>query len=322
MNTLARLAILAASALPASMASAAIVDNGTIQLGIDTLGQLNVSDPTNPSATGLTVTGLRDLRTNYEATADGCLCEGWGAGIGETGENGFANNAYGTSNLTSVSFTSDATSATSVVDVGSEIRVTHTFAPATETNNLYRVHVTMENISGGDIADLRYTRAMDWDIEPTAFDEFVTIGGTAAASNVLYADDNGFTTGNPFDHPGAIFASGDQVDTGPGDHGARFDFGFGQLLVGDSFSFDIFYGAAPTEVAALNSLNAVGAEVYSLGQSVNDMGGDTRGYSTFIFGFSGVGGHVVPPVPVPASAFLLLGGLGMLGRLRRGRKSV
>jgi type IV pilus assembly protein PilY1 len=263
------------------------------------------------------------MASNYEATADGCICEAWGVGIGGTPESGYVSNNYGTSNLALVSFASTASTATSVSEMGTSLRVTHEFT-ASASDSLYKVHVTIENISGADIADLRYTRSMDWDIEPTAFSEYTTIGGTAAASAVLYADDNGFTTGNPFEPIFSLIASGDFVDSGAYDHGARFNFGFGALLADASMSFDIFYGAAYGEAAAYNALNAVGAEVYSFGQSNQNMDGTATGQPTFIFGFAGVGGTVIPPseVPVPAAAWLLIGGLGMLGGLRRRRRSV
>lgn len=313
-------ALLLSTGLPV-MANAAILDNGTIQLGVNAGGQLNTYNDDLSD-----YIGLQDKRTGHEATSPGCPCEGWGVGYADAGgsaiDSGFANENFGgLNNLSQVSFVSDATSATSVTQLGSALRITHAFAPASETSNLFRVTVTVENISGADIADLRYTRAMDWDVEPTAFSEFVTIGGTAAASNVLYADDNGFISADPFGGRSAIVASGDQVDSGPSDHGAAFDFGFGTLLAGGSQSFEIFYGAALDETSALASLAAVGAEVYSFGQSVNDQNGGTTGYSTFIFGFAGVGGDPVAPVPVPASALLLLGGLGLLGGLRSRRKS-
>jgi type IV pilus assembly protein PilY1 len=295
---------------------AAVIDNGTIQLGVDDYGQLNV-----PNATSTDTIGLTDLRTGHESTSPGCLCEGWSVGIAGTGEFGGANNAIGVTNLTTVSFTSDATSATSVVDMGTSLRVTHAFSPAPETDDLYRVTVTIENISGAIVDDLRYRRMMDWDVEPTAFNEYVTIGGTAAATAVLFASNNGFSGLDLFDGGTDIGFTGDFTDAGPRDHGALFDFGFGALGIDESFTFEIFYGASLTEAGAFTALNAVGAEVYSLGQSVFDQNGGTPGYSTFIFGFAGVGGIVVPPpIPLPGSAVLLLGGIGLLGGLRLRRR--
>src|SRR5262245_46646006 len=148
----------------------AIIDNGTVQLGVDRLGQLNIGGGT-PSLQGNTVVGLRFLPTTAEATADGCLCEGWGVAIASTGETGFANNAAGIGGLASVSFTSTASTAVSTVAT-TNLLVTHDFHPSASPN-LYAVDVTITNSGGvvgdGSATDLRYRRLMDWDIEPTAF---------------------------------------------------------------------------------------------------------------------------------------------------------
>lgn len=307
--------------LPFSAQAASVIDNGIISLGVDDLGQLNFA--------GI---GLKYLPNNHESTIQGCPCEGWGVGIGETMQSGYANNATGIDGLTLQSFTGTSSSAVSIVTVnGTDLRVTHNFAPATETSNLYRVAVTIENNGTTDIADLRYTRTFDWDVDPTPFSEYVTIQGTTTTPSVLYADDNGFSNSNPFADRTAILFMGDAIDQGPADHGSNFDFGFGALLAGDSYTFDIFYGAASTEVEILAALGEVGAEVYSLGQSSGDpLGLGTDGFgnptTTFAFGFRGVGGKVIVPdptpstVPVPASGLLLLAGLGAFG-VRRKKKA-
>ena len=323
MDYLKWLAVASLAATPSIGLAASIIDNGTIQLGVDDLGQLNIYTGSVPSLGGTLPTGLRDMRTGWEATAPGCLCEGWGVGIGETAEAGWAGNASGVSNITGVSFASTPSTATSVTDMGTSLRVTHAFAPSV-TADLYEVKVTILNTSGVDIADLRYTRFMDWDIEPTPFSEYVTIGGTAAATAVLYAGDDGFVSGDPFASRGPLVpgAEGDFDDSGPADHGAVFDFGFGVLLAGDSKMFSIFYGASENETEAFNALIAVNAEVYSFGQSSDNINGRTSDRSTFIFGFSFVGGVTPPPpIPLPASALLLFGKLAMLAGLRARRKA-
>lgn len=300
-------------------AAGAIISNGVIQLGVNNTASLNVpGGEVSTGTAGTTVVGLRYQPTGGEATAPGCLCEGWGVADGQTGVTGWANEAQGgSSNLAVESFSANDTEATSVVRVGSTFRVTHHFKPSTRTDKLYEVEVTIENISGSTIQDLRYTRAMDWDISPNTFSEYVTIQGAASATKLRYADDNGFASTDPLGNRGPLIASGDFVDLGPADHGALFDFEFGELAVGGSHTFTILYGAAGNESDALQALGAVRAELYSFGQSDWDGTGDYRSDSgapngshgastgephTFIFGFAGVGGDPIINTPPIANA--------------------
>ena len=220
----------------------AVISNGTVQLGVDDAGQLNF----DTGAEG--IRGVTYVPTGNDGTRAGCLCEGWGAGSGTPAASGVANNDNGVT-VAPVSFTATATTATSVADVaataptatsaagvGTTLRVTHEYVPSPSTPNLYEVKITLENVSGGPLQDLRYERIMDWDVEPTAFSEFVTIqrGSTPApAGNLIYSDDNGFSDNDPFTGDGPIDATtvnADYTDKGPADHGARFTFGFGDLL--------------------------------------------------------------------------------------------
>lgn len=321
-------ALSAAGLLGASGASAqAVISNGTVGLGVDRAGQLNI-ESRNPSAGGTTVYGLRDVATNREGTAQGCLCEGWGAAIAGTGTSVFANNASGSS-FTPVTFASTATTATSTVtSVGGALTVTHNFLPSI-SQYLYQVNVSITNTSGAAFTGATlYRRVMDWDIEPTAFNEYSTIQGSVGATNVAYTSNNGFAGGDPLSSRTAgapsPLVTGDFVDIGPDDQGALFDFTFGPLAAGATQTLSIFYGAAPTEALALGALGAVGAEVYSFGQASTDRTGGAA--TTFIFGFAGVGGTALPDptsaVPEPASWAMMVFGFGAVGgALRRGKKS-
>lgn len=294
--------------IAATAQAAAVISNGTIELGVDDFGQLNI--PGSASAQGTPFVGLRFVPTNNDGTSPGCLCEGWGVADSLSGVAVFANNSAGNVGIGTSSFTSTPDSATAIVfDSSGTFKVTHEYVPDPATPFLYRTNVTVENIGSADV-DLRYRRLMDWDIEPTAFSEFVTIQGTATASNVLFASNNGFANSNPLSGPSSIAGlTGDFVDQGPLDHGALFDFGFGTLAPGSSFSFTTFYGAAPNRDEAIAALGAVGAEVFSLARANN---GDLSGApNTFIFGFKGVGG--VPVIPTPALVpGVIAFGLGVL----------
>lgn len=292
--------ILGLVAVPGQARADGIIGTGSVFLGVNDLGHLNTEDTIgvtiNSGFTGLTFGPIGD------ATSPGCLCEGWGAA--GSGISGFANEALGTGGLTLSSFTTDATPAAAGTFATSV--VTLTGLPALMVTQAYTIaipgvlfedKVTITNTGAVTITDVRYTRVMDWDVPPTEFSEFVTIDGTAATA-LLFSSNNGFATADPLDLGGRvdIFGCGitvDFADCGPSDHGALFDFGFGDLAPGASIEFSIFYGAAETETAALAAVVAAAIELHSFGQS-NTADGPTLGTpGTFIFGFKGVGG--TPP---------------------------
>jgi hypothetical protein len=275
-----------------------MINNGIVQLGINNQGHLNVPGGLPSSGSGTTIVGLRFLPTGAEATAPGCLCEGWGVADSISGVRGFANvSTDGVRNITLLDYSSTATTAVSKVQIGSTFRVTHDYHPSFSPN-LYEAKVTIENISNSNV-DVRYRRVMDWDIEPTPFSEFVTlvtIQGSTKAANVLFSSDNGFASADPLSGPSSILFSGDAQDSGPADHGALFDFGFGNVAPGNTVSFNIYYGAAPTEAEALTALATIRAEVFSFGQP-NTPEGPTLGKpNTFMFAFANVGGGPIIPL--------------------------
>jgi hypothetical protein len=268
--------------------NSAIINNGVIQLGVNDEGDLNVGGGTPSSGTGTTIVGLRYMPTKADAISPGCPCEGWGVADKTTQISGWANRDYGGAHgMTLVSFTSDSTSATSIVKISNTLQVTHFYHPSASPN-LYQVDVSIKNI-GSTPAELLYRRTMDWDVEPTAFDEFVTVN-TGTANNIIFTSDDGFAYSNPLSGPSDIGHTGSFTDAGPDDHGALFDFNFGTLSPGETKEFKLFYGAAADESEAKAALATIGAEAYSLGKP-NTPDGKTLGKpNTFIFAATGVGG--------------------------------
>jgi len=300
----------------------------TIALGVNNEGHLNTADPngvTFPVNSYYTGLAYKDASGNWQdATAPGCYCEGWGvsASTSSGSVSGYANVSSdgGANNLTAGAIVTDAGAGTgSYINTTASLTstpgltVTHAYSLADNTSNLFKSVVTISNTTGETINDVKYVRVMDWDVPPTEFNEYVTILGTSTTTLLEKSHNNGFNTANPLNDYGQISAycgvDVDFVDCGAADHGAYFRFNFGSLADGESYDFTIFYGAATSEALADAAVSAEDIELYSYGQQSGDPSTGTP--ATFIFGFSGVGGTPVNPVPEPAS--LILMGLGLLG---------
>ena len=313
---LALSATITAQPAMAQEVSSVVIDNGTIQLGINVFGTL-----VTPGEIGLVY-----IPTGGDALSPGCACEGWGiadlddpfTGFGRSEYNG--NTGPGSADLT---FSGSGSLSNSVGDSAKSVtnihfgesswaQVTHDFHPSASAN-LFQVDVSILNTGSTAIGNLVYRRVMDWDIFPTEFSEIVTLQGWPA-TNLIHSSDDGFADPNPFvPLTGIMDGTLDQnfENLGPDDHGAAFDFSFGSLAAGANRDFKIFYGAAGSQAEALEALAAVNAEVYSLGMASGDGGDDDDeavakaapalaadaevtvaegGPNTFIFAFAGVGG--------------------------------
>lgn len=263
-----------------------VIKSGNIGMGIVQWGNLNVPDQA-PSAQGTTTYGLRYLPTGNEFTGPGCPCEGWGVADQSSLVTGYADQDTGTDGLSLISFTSTPTTAISKVAVGSMFDVTNFYAPAKGHPDLYRDKITIKNVSGASSGDVLYRLVVDWDMEPTAFNELVTIQGAGNSPALVRTTNDGFDDANPLSPSDDIGATGNFIRFGPEDQGAQFDFDFGSMAPGASITFTEYWGAAPTEAAAYADLAAVGVQAYSLGEPSSSSDGSPN---TAILGFSGIGG--------------------------------
>ena len=339
--TVAALACLATTA-----GAQAVINNGTIRMGIGQFGDLNTGSA--PQISGTSTVGLRLITAagDYESTADGCTCEGWGLGVrsgGVVGNWGGSNSAVGgVTNLTAISFTSTASTATSTVRLtgGANLTITHLYRPSAVAN-MYEVQITITNTGAAAIGDVVYRRVMDWDISPSQFSENVRISGWGA-TNLIGSGSNGFLEARPLSLTGSVAgctiggACNANFETTTGaDRGSFFDFSFGALGAGESKEFKTFYGAAPTYSALLTALGAVGAEVYTAawcgaatpGTTTTSCNGKS-GPAVFAYGFAGVGGappsELPPPVstvPEPSTYVLMGAGLLSLALISRRRRT-
>jgi type IV pilus assembly protein PilY1 len=301
--------------MPVRSHAGAVITSGAVSMGINDTGELNFGFNSETGLPfGIALAGLGD------GISPGCYCEGWGVAVNGSIAGGASQSNADPGNLTLSSFTSTASTATSVVTLTSlpTLSVSQAYAPSA-SSALFENTVTITNTGAGAVSDLLYTRVMDWDIPPTEFSEMVTLQGVGA-TNLVLSHDDGFANVDPLASTAELVPGTTNVnfiDSGPADHGAYFKFNFGSLAADSSKTFSIFYGAAGSETAALAALGTVGAEVYSLGQSDGTVSGSdfvTGTPGTFIFGFKGVGGTPLPPpngtVPEPSALLLSLLGLG------------
>lgn len=299
-----RVAILVVFAAAGAGHAQVVIDNGTVQLGINPAGDL----VNNVAGQGIGLTYLPSVAAggSGEALAPGCYCEGWGIGDLTTGEYGMSGASFGQYGITSQTVTASGTGTDShstgsaavavatVSDGALSLQVTNTFEQSI-SSSLYKVTIDIVNTGLTAVGNLVYRRAMDWDVPPTEFNEYVTLQGWPAA-NLIASSDNGFASGNPNQPLSEIEPGSSNVNftnSGPNDHGAGFDFAFGALGVGEHLTFNIYYGAAGSVADAMLALGYVGAEVYSLGMPSTNAAVDGTP-NTFIFAFSGVGGTALP----------------------------
>ncbi len=325
MRKILLLAAAAALVLPGVASAQGILTsvNGLVQIGINDDGSLNRFVPSSGDVRGIAYDfGSGNFR---DALSPGCYCESWG--VAGNGSGGQVGQSTGNSNISVYGAGSTLTSFTSNTELGSTgLTVTQTYTLSSEnaTGALFKNSIVLTNTTGATITDLRFARAMDWDVPPTEFSEFVTHVGTGTTLSLLRSTDDGFAFADPMSavSNGGLGAPVDaDGTTGPYDHGSLFVFGFGDLLAGQSYKLNIFYGAAGNKAGAISLLSTIAPQLYSLGQSTTSGSAPDDSAPTFIFAFNGVGGDVVVPgVPEASTWAMMLLGFGGLGGMLRSRR--
>lgn len=311
------LAVCAAAALATAAHGGAVITFGNTSLGVQDTGELNFqgNGPAGEALYGVYRAGVGD------AISPGCACEGWGVAL-TTGGNRvatFANQSSGSGGFAANGlFGSTTNTATSVVGMAdAPVIIRHAYGPSLVAD-VFQVQVSITNNGSTTLNDLVYRRAMDWDVPPTEFSEYVTHNGVVASlvangGNLLYASNNGFANSDPrtdaefiqvngsFANPGVPIntINSDFNKAGVEDHGSVFDFSFGTLAAGESRVFNIYYGTAANEASALQKVAGLGIRLYSLGQSSDpaNVGGEGDGE-----GGGDEGGGDGPPVASLLSA--------------------
>lgn len=157
------------------------IDNGVVRLGVNPRGSMGINPAINAPITSagpgaVNYLTLRYMPTNGEADSGGVLEERWG--VADSLSTNFGGSLGGANtNLVLGTFTSTANSAVAMVTAGGILEVTHDYYPSSNPN-AYEILLTIKNVSAGAV-NVIYRRAFQWDIEPTAFSEFITLQGSA-----------------------------------------------------------------------------------------------------------------------------------------------
>lgn len=236
--------------------TARVLHNNTVEIGVGRYGNL-ISN-----GVGLRLAGNADS----EVIQRGCYCEGWG--LAESGRSGGSvTDATGVRSLSPVSYSTIGDTAVSVVDAPGGFRVTTVAAPSASPN-LFRLHVVVTSTrTVGASGPVHYRRAVDWDMLPDLsgfYSTFASRGGSPSYLGGITND--GFADPNPQNAFTNLGASGFFTDFGPANSGALIDLKLGTFEPAQSKAFDIYYGVATSESAALAAVATVDAPLYALGQ--------------------------------------------------------
>ena len=145
--------------------------------------------------------------------------------------------------------------------------------------------VTITNVTGKTLCRVLYRRLVDWDMEPTAFNEYVTIQGFGSTPRLASTTNDGFDSANPLSPSHTLGATGNFVRYGPLDQGAQFNFNFGSLAAHHSITFTEYYGAAANQAQAQADLAQVNVQAYSLGEPSSSSDGSPN---TAMLAFAGL----------------------------------
>ena len=203
----------------------------------------------------------------YDSTSQGSKWDYWAAGAYDNrNQQAWASisqqigqgTATAATTMTVKSFTVDATSVKSTVWINDTsglpmLEVTHLYGPTAGATNktLFQGLVTITNISGGTLRDVRYRRNMDWDVISNMTDASVdAVGvrssylGTNYPKIWSYCDNGGEDNkhANPFAACVPVNSGSlNQDSTGlHGQIGSSFDFQFGDLACNESATFYIY----------------------------------------------------------------------------------
>jgi len=246
------------------------LDNGTIKLGVCDPGYLRSLVATNwpspqPDTSALNFGGTEGVNSEgWGLAADdeftgNPVCEAWGGGPW----------GWWPGNLivTSFSATPDQKEATSIVEVtnGSEnpLEVKHTFTPLPSLPNVYKVDVTIKNLSSFGLK-IRYRRTVVWFPDLSSPDPWTGVETLqrGVSSKLILTDNSYYNPPNPNWLWSTSLLNMDFTDVSVYNSASLFDLDLGVVLPQDSTSFSLYYGGFADVASLRSAINTIAAEAY------------------------------------------------------------
>ncbi len=265
----------------AGQTDAAIVDNGTIKMGIQNRGQLIVPSGDLSNNCHHDSLSIRQMSTNFEGMDCDKEGEGWGMaydlGLPTEVRCWASSGLFMAAPLSSppplvLSYTWTATSVTSTLRCGS-VEITQTYNPYTGQPTIYRDDIKIINVGPTEITGLTYRRAMAWGSftvwNDSTFEDINTlpIGSTAPIVVKHTGLVSGSTSLDPASTPMYLIEgppASAPVFHHTSDEAMIWEFDFGNFKPGASQPFTLYYGAEDTTLGAMATLSAIGAQMYNL----------------------------------------------------------
>jgi PPE-repeat protein len=149
---------------------------------------------------------------------------------------------------------------------------------------------------------------------------FIDLTGTGTVFDVVNGGVPNTSNGVPFTPSGGTDVTTGLTGNTVVDGGSTLDLTFNDFAPGESFVFDVDvdFTVGPATVIGNELIGATAFADFSDGQRVSGVFQAIRGNAD-ASGFTATGITLTPPIPLPAPAFLLLGGLGLLAAARRRR---